>query len=705
MKSSNNIIENQSAPLKKIIFYYHHFGGYGHGMRILSICKALRGIRNFDILVINSGKKQAELGIDRYARVLNLPPVFAKQSLFDGLATNGDMSEVMSKRQAILEKIVEKFRPDLAVIEHFPFGRMSLEGEICAFLESLKRRECKVYSSVRDLILTKGEKKHFQKFSGIFIHEDKVFDSSSDHPTNSVFTGRVHPYDTFKIEEKIKKSLNLGGKKLIVASIGGGLDGYQLLDKLVRVKSKIDKKVPCRLMIFTGESITDKQWDVLNNDLPKDCDLIRFDAKIMDYVSAADLFISMGGYNSINSHLFSSAPSMVFPRLIDQEQQDRAKAYGFQCYNYESISEEELLSEICFKLTLSYEQKRPAQMNGAETTARFITKALDLKRAKIRVKTRCNLDCAMCSWKDLEEQLEVDRICSALDDLAMLSVGVINFTGGEPTTFPGLEKVIDYAKNKGFQISLSTNGFNLSPLERIVQNLDYVDISIDSHISQLNDEIRAREGAYDRAFKSIKYLSSKGLKPHINVTVRPDNYKDLHQIIVDFSTYISSISYTLVDTSANQMEELVFTSAELKNYYSDEVINILKESVKHAIPVRIVPFYDYLEGLTNHEVLAEILRDKDRYLNHLKDIFTLKGKPCQIAKDQVRINANGAVRPCCYLDDQQVPFGNINKTSLNTIVTGDKYFKYTLQAKEGLDACSVCQQGYTGYKETCSSKV
>lgn len=177
--------------MKKIIFYYHHFGGYGHGMRIYSICKALQSIGKYKILVINSGVEQPELGVDHYAKVFNLPSVVAAESLFKGLDSKGDIKAVLTQRQMLLKKVALKFKPDIAIIEHFPFGRMSPENEILEFIGDLKQKDCKVYSSVRDLILTKGKEEHFDQFKGIFIHEDPHFNRSSDAPKNSMFTGRV----------------------------------------------------------------------------------------------------------------------------------------------------------------------------------------------------------------------------------------------------------------------------------------------------------------------------------------------------------------------------------------------------------------------------------------------------------------------------------------------------------------------------------
>lgn len=688
---------------KRILFYYHHFGGCGHGMRILSLCKALQSVGKFKILVINSGIPQPELGIERYAKVYNLPSLRAADNLFTGLAANvgQDLRAVLKKRCALLQKIAEKFLPDLAVIEHFPFGRLRLTEEILDFIHQLKERRCSIYSSTRDLILQKGKREYFNLFNGIFIHEDPHYESWGEAPCNSMYTGRVHPYAEFVSGQKKVAGAAPGpiSKKFVVVSIGGGLDGHELLDKLIQIKPKVDEQYPCRFMIFTGKTYPEERYAKLQKKLPKDCQIVQWDSHLMEYICTADLFISMGGYNSINSHLLTKAASMVFPRLSDEEQRLRVQRYGLPYYDYQAISREDLLNEICLKLATGPQEKKRTSMAGAQVTARIIMQAMDLKNAKIRLMTQCNLDCAMCSWKNTDERLDEQRVYTLLDELWMLSVRGVNFTGGEPTLYPGLERVMRYAKAKGFHVSLSTNGFNLDALKRVVVFLNSVDISIDSPDAQLNDKIRGRRGAYAAALQSIRYLCANGIKPHINVTVRPDNYKGIHQIIGIISRDIASISFTLVDTSMNKLKELEFTHDELEDYYGDEVVRIFEAAEKYTLPVRITPFLDCFAGQETRNIFEEICFNKKGYMSRLHEIFSLTQQKCRRTNGQIRINANGDVRPCCYLDDVQIPLGNINNEPLWKIVINDHWFKGIVQVQPGRGVCASCYQGYGKYRK------
>ncbi|RLI96751.1 MAG: hypothetical protein DRO99_03935, partial [Candidatus Aenigmatarchaeota archaeon] len=68
------------------MFYYHHFGGLGHGTRVKSLVKAICSlIPSSEVIIANSGLPQKELGLDKLARIFQLPPLVSQNGMFDGL--------------------------------------------------------------------------------------------------------------------------------------------------------------------------------------------------------------------------------------------------------------------------------------------------------------------------------------------------------------------------------------------------------------------------------------------------------------------------------------------------------------------------------------------------------------------------------------------------------------------------------------------
>jgi|GEM_PF-1106205 len=710
----------------RILFYYHHFGGLGHGTRIAAICKALKEIDHCDIVVINSGRKQPEPGIQEYATVLDLPFFEAEHGLFSGLKAGEGVDAAFRKRAAILNKIREKFKPDVAVFEHFPFGRGSLAKEISSFIELLKKDDCRIYSSVRDIIDQEVNvqelRRHLKPFDGVLVHSDKQmgfmtgFEQTEELTNKLFFTGRVvsHQKKDLGDREAIRRKFNVADRKWIVISAGGGIDGEKLVQRLIGIKSLLDKKFPSSFLITTGPNIDPAKYAELEQKAraQKDIAMTRFDGDFVRYVNAADLSISMGGYNSVNNALLTGAPTMIFPRTSDGEQKKRAEYFSkyVEPVN-EAMSDQELIEKIiaCAGKPGSV---YPYPMQGAQATARLLDVACDIDSMKIRLDTECNLFCEMCSWKKQTLALPKGTFKGLIQRARVVGVRTISLTGGEPTMLPEIKESLEFIKDNGLKVSLSTNGY-LEPdrLKELMSYIDVVDISMDSDDPDLHDKIRGKVGAFEVSMKSIQMLAQAGRPPHINVTIRPDNFKGLHRMVPLFAPYSDSMSFTLVDTTMikqmieKRTDRYLFSDEQLTDFYFNEAILILKECARHKIKVRLSPFFDELKGKSAVDILKRLASDKNGYRDRFRTMFHPNGKGCSIPRNYLRVNPSGNLVFCCFQDDSGASWGNVFQQDLCDIVVSDGYFQFTNNAVEGKDPCWMCKKTLKanyGQETTCA---
>lgn len=81
----------------------------------------------------------------------------------------------------------------------------------------------------------------------------------------------------------------------------------------------------------------------------------------------------------------------------------------------------------------------------------------------------CNQRCYFCTYGQYKEkgrmtglQMTRTEVLRCIDQLAEVGVKGIIFTGGgEPTLFPGLVEAMAYARQKGLDVALNTNGYRL----------------------------------------------------------------------------------------------------------------------------------------------------------------------------------------------------------------------------------------------------
>jgi MoaA/NifB/PqqE/SkfB family radical SAM enzyme len=140
-----------------------------------------------------------------------------------------------------------------------------------------------------------------------------------------------------------------------------------------------------------------------------------------------------------------------------------------------------------------------------------------LKNVDINLGMACNNRCVFCSngkkavrnrgWMRVEE---VEKEIDERFDTGLESLG---FIGGEPTLYPHLERIIRYARDRGFQrVSICTNGSRLSDpdlLDRLIAaGLTRVAFSIHSHEAKVEDGITRRQGSFDEKVAAIVNLVS-----------------------------------------------------------------------------------------------------------------------------------------------------------------------------------------------------
>jgi sulfatase maturation enzyme AslB (radical SAM superfamily) len=125
---------------------------------------------------------------------------------------------------------------------------------------------------------------------------------------------------------------------------------------------------------------------------------------------------------------------------------------------------------------------------------------------------KCNHDCPWCSFSRLRSESK-DVMCfktvkDILNDMTNLGVKAITWTGGgEPLMNPEIVDMILYAKYKGLEQGMFTNGMLLKSKIRasVVRNLDWLRFSIDGYNHKSYAENHGTtEAAFDVTLENIR---------------------------------------------------------------------------------------------------------------------------------------------------------------------------------------------------------
>lgn len=273
---------------------------------------------------------------------------------------------------------------------------------------------------------------------------------------------------------------------------------------------------------------------------------------------------------------------------------------------------------------------------------------------QLQYKYMCNMACEHCSIEAYQRNAAGKRSLTPADvaNLAKQAdeMGLARFviSGGEPTTFPDLEEVVQAINPEKFFINSDTNGYLLAEKAEFMKKIgiDRIQLSIDSLDPEEHDAFRRKPGTWKRAMEGIEECQRIGLPLYIQTVVTKQRlYSD-----------------------------------EFKNFLEFFNKKGLKVFVSFAKPVGA--YEGHYESMIDANDLAyeRQLERKYSLCTHLTPGYGLD-MGCIGVKGFVSVTQYGDVQPCPYF---HCSIGNIFEQSLKDIIKTGMEIKYF---GEHVDTC------------------
>jgi predicted glycosyltransferase len=325
-----------------VVVYCQHVLGVGHLFRTLEICRALDRHR---VRLISGGPPVAA-ALPPHVSEVRLPALHMDAGFKALRAEAGsDAETVLRERREMLLRLLDAEPADLLVVELYPFGRKAFRAEIDPLLEAVSAGRlppCGVVCSVRDILVEKGDPQAYAErvvstlnrfFDAVWVHADpafvrleETFDRLAEIEVPLVYTGFVTPAPAPGARERVRGELGLGeAERLVVASAGGGSVGMPLLEAAVRAFDRPEIPAAARLKVFTGPFLPEADFERLRALAGDRTRVERFSTDFLALLAAADLSISMAGYNTTMNLLAAGVPALVWPFAQNREQRMRAE--------------------------------------------------------------------------------------------------------------------------------------------------------------------------------------------------------------------------------------------------------------------------------------------------------------------------------------------------------------------------------------------
>ena len=326
-----------TAP--RIFFYVQHLLGIGHLKRAAAIARALAEAGASVDFVLGGAPVSgiAPAG----ARVVQLPPAIASDAQFTNLldeAGNKVDESWKARRKQTLLAAFEEAKPDIVLLEMYPFGRRQFRFELLPLLDRIAGQYPKplVAVSVRDILVDKGRMDRAREAADIVKkHVDQVLVHGDPSLTRLDLTFPLAreiadklTYTGFVVERPVAADPFADREDgEILVSAGGGAVGFPLLAAAIRAK-RLTRHRQRRWRIVTGANLPAadrKELDKLAAGDPG-ITIEGFRADFGSLLATCQLSVSQGGYNTIMELIATRCPSVVVPFAEGGESEQTLRA-------------------------------------------------------------------------------------------------------------------------------------------------------------------------------------------------------------------------------------------------------------------------------------------------------------------------------------------------------------------------------------------
>ncbi|WP_442579460.1 glycosyltransferase family protein [Mesorhizobium sp. ASY16-5R] len=368
----------------KILFYVQHLLGIGHLARASRVAAALQN-DGFSVTIVTGGLPVRGFPPSQLDHVA-LPAVTSASEAFSGLIdADGNVVDdaFKERRRELLIDTLHELRPDIVVIEAFPFGRRQVRFELLPLLEAVAgmNPRPKLVTSVRDLLQERVKPGRNEEtvellnahFDLVMVHGDPKFSRLED---------------TFPLAAEIRPPVGYTGLVAapppalpsetfqVLISAGGGAAGADLVKAAIEAARLLPDIRDWALI--TGPNLPQSAYDAATAEAPPGLKLFRFREDFPSLLAGAELSVSQAGYNTVCDVLRAGCRSLLVPFSAGGETEQTARAERLENLGLATTLLEHGLTgrQLAAAITVALARPKPPaaalDLDGANGAARLL---------------------------------------------------------------------------------------------------------------------------------------------------------------------------------------------------------------------------------------------------------------------------------------------------------------------------------------------
>ena len=398
--------------MMKLMVYSHDAFGLGNIRRMLAICEhLLDAISGLSILVVSGSPALHSLRLPAGLDYIKLPCLSRDQAGAVGVTfLDTSVEDTVNLRAELILSAIQNFKPDVFLVDKKPCGLLQELKPTLAFLDESSHSgtapPTQMILLLRDILdapepTLRQWKRHghfeiIEKFySQIWVvGSPDIFDMPKEYAFPEAiaqkvrFCGYIQRKPGIRSRAMVRHELAIAPEeRMVLVTPGGGADGYRLVSnylEMLATPSAPSRDPLLRSLIVCGyEMPSDHRQAVYQAAAGNpQVEVMDFSDDMVSLMDAADLVVSMGGYNTTCEILSLQKRAIVVPRIQPvQEQWIRAERMAqrglFQVIHPKHLSASTLATAIDrqFNVPLS-SPRRPIDLDALPRIAQMMATLL-----------------------------------------------------------------------------------------------------------------------------------------------------------------------------------------------------------------------------------------------------------------------------------------------------------------------------------------
>lgn len=316
--------------------------GLGHLTRTLLLCRQIeKRFENISTLLVTGSAMAHAFRMPPGVDYIKLPSVHKLgNEAYESRSLPIPFEDLLAMRAELIQRTVAAYKPDFLFVDNVPLG---MKAELRPTLEYVREAlpDTKVILNLRDIIDSASHVLPLWRDNGIFDVLDRFYDrifiygqqSVFDPPTEYEFSRTLRGKSRFcgylprpvqgDPKDEVRRALGIrDGERFVLVTVGGGSDGSVIVENYLRCLPRLLERGRVSSVILLGpEMPSESARKFCSTETASPVRFVDFCDHAGAYMAAADVVVSMAGYNTISEVLSMGKRAVVIPRVEPREEQ------------------------------------------------------------------------------------------------------------------------------------------------------------------------------------------------------------------------------------------------------------------------------------------------------------------------------------------------------------------------------------------------